>query len=143
MKERKTKQLITMVVVLAMLMTMTTVVFAADSAVTGAPEVTIDALAITNFDAVTLTGITITTSAVVTDTIITDATGTGNGWNVSLSATQFYATTDASIKASADQLKLPLGSLKLGTVSISTTDLGTTTSGISTSKEFDAIDNGC
>src|SRR5665648_211284 len=118
MKERKTKQLITMVVVLAMLMTMTTTAFATGvaptTAVTGTTDVTIGALAIANSAAVSLDGKTKTITFAVTDMTITDARGTGAGWGVSLYASQF---TNATASNGAINT-LPASSLKLGTVAI-------------------------
>lgn len=78
---------------------------------------TIADLLIADFTPVTLDGTTQTTTAVVTDTTLTDPTGTGAGWNVSLSASQF---TNVAAKT------LPLSSLELGTVSIAVKEAGST-----------------
>lgn len=90
------------------------VAYAADPApaaeVTGG-SLAIEDLLIANFTPVTLDGTTQDTPAVVTAMILTDARGTGDGWNVSLEASQFAHGTIVGEK-------LPLDSLTLGTVSI-------------------------
>ncbi|HZK61693.1 MAG TPA: WxL domain-containing protein [Anaerovoracaceae bacterium] len=121
------KKLITMVVVLAMLMTMSTTVFAADpvpeAVVTGGTLANTE-LGIAAFTPVTLDGTTTTTAAVVADTILTDSRGLGDGWQVSLKASPFInATTSAAVGA---DLTLPGSSLELGTVSIAIIDAGST-----------------
>jgi len=90
--KNKMKKLITMVVALAMLTVMSTAVFAADPAPTatvtgGTLEIT--ELGIADLTLVNLDGTTQTTTAVVADTTLTDSTGTGDGWYVSLKASQF------------------------------------------------------
>jgi len=103
---------VTILLIFAGLLTMN-VAYASDPAptaeVTGG-SLTIDDLVIANFATVTLDGTTQTTPAVVTSRTLTDSTGSGDGWNVSLKATQFQQGADGKI--------LPDNSLALGTVSI-------------------------
>jgi hypothetical protein len=86
------------------------VAFSADVVVTGG-SLEIDDLLIADFNPITLDGTTQDTSAVVTAMALTDSRGTGDGWNVSLKASQFEHGTILGEK-------LPLDSLALGTVSI-------------------------
>ena len=153
--KNKMKKLITMVVALAMLTVMSTAVFAADPAptatVTGG-TLTIAALGIANFTAVTLDGTTQTTTAVVADTALTDSRGLGDGWQVSLKASRFildeaHSTlltggtpgTDAvfdidgttvitpAVPAVLSTLgTMPVASIALGAVTIATVDVGST-----------------
>ena len=91
-------------------------VFAADPTVgvTGEATATIENLAVANFSAVILDGTTKTTTAAVTDMALIDARGTGDGWSVSLDATQFINATAENPTLNT----LPFDSLELGTVSI-------------------------
>lgn len=91
----------------------------ATATVTGKPDVTIGKLELTEFAAVELDGTTKTTNATVTNMKLTDARGTGNGWNISLSATQFTNATSKNPTLN----KLPADSLALGKVSIAV-DIG-------------------
>lgn len=86
---------------------------APDVVVTGG-SLTIEDLAIADFTSVTLDGTTKTTEAIVADVTLIDATGTGDGWRVSLAATQFTNATAENV----DINTLPLNSLELGTVTI-------------------------
>jgi hypothetical protein len=125
------KKLITIVIVLAMLMTMvSTTAFATapapDAVVTGGTLAVTD-LIIADFTPVTLDGTTQTTTAVVTDTTLTDSTGSGNGWKVSLQASDF--TLDAAgilAAATGASTTLSQSSLELGTVTIVVTEVGST-----------------
>jgi hypothetical protein len=92
------------------------VAYAADPtvSVTGEPSATIGELIISDFSNVILDGTTKTTTANVTNMTLTDARGTGDGWSVSLAATQF--TSDTTYNNALN--KLSLNSLGLGPVSI-------------------------
>ncbi len=91
---------------------------APDVVVTGG-SLAIDNLLIADLTAVTLDGTTQNTPAAVTAMTLTDSRGTGDGWNVSLTATQFAHDE-------LDGEKLPLDSLALGTVSIEVEEAGST-----------------
>lgn len=80
-------------------------------------SLTIEDLAIADFNAVTLNGTVQTTAATVSPVILTDSTGTGNGWTVSLKASKFM---------NAESMELPLDSLKLGSDVTVTADEGST-----------------
>lgn len=122
------KKLITMMVVLAMLLTMSTTIFASeiapDAVVTGG-SLAITALAIGDFTGVPLDGATQMTTAAVTAMELTDSRGLGFGWNVSLKATAFTLDTISLGLAAAGAVgTLPLSSLDLGLVSIAVSENG-------------------
>ncbi len=81
--------------------------------ITGATSVTIGDFAPTNFSVVVLDGTTRTTNFAVADMTLVDARGTGAGWSVNLTASQFTNTA-----LNGDLNTLPLGSLVLGRISI-------------------------
>lgn len=111
------KKLITMVVILAMMSTTVFAVNPAPDAVISGGTLEVTDLIIADFTPVTLDGTTQTTAAVVSDTTLTDSTGTGAGWNISLTASAF---TNVGLDV------LSLGSLELGTVSIAVQEIGST-----------------
>lgn len=75
-------------------------------------SITAGTLTLTNFpnnltfDPITLTGSVQTTSGVLTNLVVTDARGSGAGWSVEVSATQFEKTGETSTKLDAGSLKL-------------------------------------
>jgi len=82
--------------------------------VTGATDVTITGFSTTNFTSVLLNGTVQTATSAITDMTLVDARGTGNGWSVNLTSTQFTSTgTDNTALKT-----LPASSLVLGKVSI-------------------------
>lgn len=67
----------------------------------------------TPFSGVTLNGQVQTTKAALGNWTVTDATGTDNGWNVTLSATQFTEVAPSGAPTSFTALTLPTGSMAL------------------------------
>ncbi len=65
-----------------------------------------------NFAGVTLSGVDQTTTANLDDFEVNDSTGSGNGWKITVQATQFTETA-ATIPVGGTATTLPLNSLKL------------------------------
>jgi hypothetical protein len=108
------------IVVLAMVLCLlgSSVAFATDNGsatVNGTESVTITNFLVSTFSAITLDGTTKTATSEVTNMTLVDARGTGAGWSVNLTATQF---TNASASNGTLLKDLPLNSLALGTVSV-------------------------
>lgn len=116
-----------------------TVAFAAvesnPKAVITGGDLGIEDLAVADFTSITLDGTTKTIDATVNPVILTDATGTGNGWTVSLKASKFTNATAQNISLNT----LSDDSLVLGTVSVVAGDDSTPITNITT--EAGAIDN--
>lgn len=68
----------------------------------------------TSFSPITLNGQVQTSVATLSNWVITDATGSGNGWNVQVQASQFTENTPSSgFTTGTSALTLPQGSLSL------------------------------
>ncbi|WP_169727358.1 WxL domain-containing protein [Paucisalibacillus globulus] len=83
-----------------------------DVAITGG-QLAVESLSVGTFDAVVLNGKIQSTSATITPFNVTDPSGTGAGWNVVMSATQFSDTTGKT---------LPKGSLTVAAPTIAIAD---------------------
>lgn len=100
--------------------------------ITGAP-LAVDEITVGTFTAVILNGQTQSTFADINAFNITDPSGTGAGWNVVMSATQFTDTSTGNT--------LPLNSLTVAVPTIATADAGSSPAG-DIVKTGGSIDNG-
>lgn len=105
---------------------------AAEVGITGG-QLAVDEITVGSFTAVVLEGKTQSTFADINAFNITDPTGTGAGWNVVMSATQFIDTETGKT--------LPLGSLSVVTPSLTEADIGSSPAEEITKREG-VIDNG-
>lgn len=89
---------------------------AADASITGS-NLSVSNLVVGSFTAVILNGRTQNTFANIDAFTVTDPTGTGDGWNVVMKASQFST-------GGATPLTLPVGSLTVATPSLTANDTG-------------------
>lgn len=82
-----------------------------------AGSLAVDAITVGNFTAVVLNGQTQSTFANINSFNVSDATGSGNGWNVVMKASQFTTGGESP-------LTLPTGSLSVATPTIAKADEG-------------------
>jgi hypothetical protein len=73
-----------------------------------------------DFPTTTLNGLPQLVTANVNPYIVNDATGSGSGWNLALSATQFTCTTSGTCGTT----KFPAGSLRVAQLAVPSTDVG-------------------
>ncbi len=109
------KLLVGLAFAMALSLTSTNGFAAAPTTGVDAPDnVTIETFVTANFTSLTLNGLIQTTTSAITDMTVVDARGTGAGWSVNISATQFTSNSNQNTSLKT----LPLDSLLLGTVSI-------------------------
>lgn len=85
-----------------------------------AQGLTITAVTVSDFSAVSLSGSSATSTAVMSDFTVTDSRGTGEGWNVMVQGTPFAEWDGAGYVPGARML--PAGSLSMSAPTVSSTE---------------------
>ena len=85
-----------------------------------AQSLSITAVTVADFSAVSLSGSFATTTATMSDFTVVDSRGTGEGWNVVVQGTSFAEWNGTAYVAGGKTL--PLGSLSMAAPSVSTTE---------------------